>query len=448
MKIPTKINLKTVAIIVCLTILLTSGFLFYTFAQTPSSTFVISGGVYSGAPSFTIWREGSNYFAKDANGQLRYSGTNASNIIQNCLDTTGVAGGGLIFIRQDEYVLDTTIIIRYKRLTLIGENGGGTNLTLANSVNDDMFFMNQSNSATFFQLRDLRLNGNRDNNNAGDGVQIDYTADVLIDHCFIYNFKDNSVNAVSSWGLQIRNSHLEGSKRGLNGNRPWQWFLSHTTFNYNDDEGIRISGGGATWRGALIIDACSIVENGYHGISLYAGDSDIRDVVITGCNIRGNSLNISNTFHGIKLDRAGSYNVENFTITNNIIDGKGMHSGVSTLSQDAGIRIIDSNYGTIANNVLVNNVDNVDIGGTCVGLRFSNNIGFITENSGGASGAGTPIAVNHGLSGKPTCLIITSNSTDYGDIWVSNIGSTSFSINYDAGGAGDEYFFWYAEYNP
>jgi len=98
---------KTALIFVVIGILLTSG-LWYAFAATPSSTFYISSGVYPGAPSYTVWKEGSNYFAKDANGLIAYSGTNASQIIQNCIDNGGVRPR--ILFKAHSYSFDTTIL--------------------------------------------------------------------------------------------------------------------------------------------------------------------------------------------------------------------------------------------------------------------------------------------------------------------------------------------------
>jgi len=94
-KIPKQINVKTALIFVAIGILITS-LVFYGFAATPSSTFYISSGVYPGAPSYTVWREGSNYFAKDENGQLRYSGTNFTEIGESCIDNLPTYGGKIL----------------------------------------------------------------------------------------------------------------------------------------------------------------------------------------------------------------------------------------------------------------------------------------------------------------------------------------------------------------
>lgn len=95
MKIPKQISLRTALIIVAISIIITSGLL-YVFATTPTTTFTISPGVYPGAPSYTVWKEDNNYFAKDANGMIKYSETNKTEIVQNCIDALSE---GIIEIR-------------------------------------------------------------------------------------------------------------------------------------------------------------------------------------------------------------------------------------------------------------------------------------------------------------------------------------------------------------
>jgi len=81
------------------------------YAATPSSTFWISSGVYPGASSYTVWKEGSDYFAKDSNGWIEFSGTNASDLMQDSIDSVIAAQGGTILLIHGDYVLDTTLTI-------------------------------------------------------------------------------------------------------------------------------------------------------------------------------------------------------------------------------------------------------------------------------------------------------------------------------------------------
>ena len=100
MKLPKTISLKRTLIIVTISILLVSG-IFYTFAANPSSTFYLSSGVYPGAPSFTIWKESNNYFAKNIYGELKYSGLVFPTLIQACIDD--LTSGGVIFLMPGQY---------------------------------------------------------------------------------------------------------------------------------------------------------------------------------------------------------------------------------------------------------------------------------------------------------------------------------------------------------
>jgi len=70
----------------------------------------ISAGIYPGAPSYTIWKEGSNYFAKDANGQIDYAGTNASNLLQNCINALSVSGDYRHPYHVDSYIPKIEIV--------------------------------------------------------------------------------------------------------------------------------------------------------------------------------------------------------------------------------------------------------------------------------------------------------------------------------------------------
>jgi len=89
----------------------------YVFAVSPSSTFTISSGIYPGAPTYTIWREGSNYFAKDANGVLAYSGTVAYTLIQDVFDQNPQS----IFFKEGTYDLNGQTVTATAPIIIWGE---------------------------------------------------------------------------------------------------------------------------------------------------------------------------------------------------------------------------------------------------------------------------------------------------------------------------------------
>lgn len=82
-----------------------AGFVYLVSAQT-ASTFWITEGVYPNPATYTISREGSYYFAKNAYGQIPTGcmGTNASEVVNNALALYTSAGGSMYFLEAD-YVI-------------------------------------------------------------------------------------------------------------------------------------------------------------------------------------------------------------------------------------------------------------------------------------------------------------------------------------------------------
>jgi len=107
-----------------------------------------NSGVYPGAPSYTIWTDGTgNYFAKDAYGNLAFSGKNASYVIQSAIyalphvlvslpfgnNVTIYAPSGIIYFTAQQFNITNRILIPLgSRLMLIGQGisfqTGGTGL--------------------------------------------------------------------------------------------------------------------------------------------------------------------------------------------------------------------------------------------------------------------------------------------------------------------------------
>jgi hypothetical protein len=96
-----------------------------------------NSGVYPGAPSYTIWTDGAgDYFAKDAYGNLAFSGKNASYVIESAIyalphvlvslpfgnNPTIHAPSGTIYFTAQQFNITNRILIPLgSRLTLIGQ---------------------------------------------------------------------------------------------------------------------------------------------------------------------------------------------------------------------------------------------------------------------------------------------------------------------------------------
>jgi hypothetical protein len=90
----------------------------FVYAQGANQIFTISQSYYPGAVSYTIWAEGSNYFAKNALGTIITFGTSASTVIQYVFTNADV--GSSILLRTGTYILTSPLTIS-KSLTVLGE---------------------------------------------------------------------------------------------------------------------------------------------------------------------------------------------------------------------------------------------------------------------------------------------------------------------------------------
>jgi len=102
----------------------------YTIAS-PSNTFTISSGVYPGAASYTIWRDGDYYYAKNAYGAIDYSGTDAASVIQSAISAL-MTRGGKVLVKAGTYIL-TKAVQLYSNTVLEGE-GNSTVLKVGDVV--------------------------------------------------------------------------------------------------------------------------------------------------------------------------------------------------------------------------------------------------------------------------------------------------------------------------
>jgi len=218
-----KVNLKIVIILILISILMASGTT-YILAQTPTSTFTISPGIYPGSPSYTIWRESNYYYAKDSNGAIKYSGTNADTVINNAINDIS---SGIIFLTKGTYEITGIQLDDNKHL--IGE-GWDTILKIPNGNTDNISLIRIGSSSS---IRNLKLDGNRRTNfpnKFGDILAVQngiivgrpsvVAKNVLIDTVYIYDFHTHGIwvptRDVSDYhyNIQIVNCKIESCNWG------------------------------------------------------------------------------------------------------------------------------------------------------------------------------------------------------------------------------------------
>ena len=191
----------------------------------------------------------------------------------------------------------------------------------------------------------------------------------------------------------------------------------------------------------VVFLGCMFFNNGGSGAIIGAF---AQDTIFDDCSFIGNSTAVLNTGNGLTV----AANATNFTVTNsNFRNGHG-----SSGSQNYGLAVLN---GTGDRFVIANNNFGTNgtggamlMGATGTNRHVTNNIGFVTKNSGSATilNGQISIVVNHGLAGQPLSqdIIITPRLLPTVAVFVSAVSATTFTI--EAGGVvgADTAFNWVA----
>jgi hypothetical protein len=254
------------------------------YAAVPSSTFTISPGVYPGAPSFTVWREGSNDFVKDANGLIVYSGTNSSAVINSALNalTSGRTWYEKVVVIGNFILTSTVTLVGWLNLDLTQASfTRGANFAQA------MFYLPNSNDHVIIQGGYL------------DGVKSVYTADytygfrfynssdIIVDNVYIKNTYWECIYFEYPNNVTLQNSVIDSSSRegvsvfGTNsGFGETNVRVFNTEFRNNNWDGLSLQ---ASTK--VRVDNCNFYMNGYKGINLVS----VIDARITSCIFQTNN---------------------------------------------------------------------------------------------------------------------------------------------------------------
>lgn len=158
----------------------------------------------------------------------------------------GDTGGPTIYIPPGRYFISDTVQIT-SACAIVGGGQRGTGLKLANGANCDMFEV--SDSVAQFELRNLTLDGNRDNNASGRGI---YFADA-VEYRGAGRLVDLSVRRFAGHGIHagiFRSSgYLYNVISGGNGGdgvriQGYDWLIANANVGTNLGYGITTMNGG------------------------------------------------------------------------------------------------------------------------------------------------------------------------------------------------------------
>lgn len=405
--------------------------------------------------SYIIFKDGSTYYAKNGfTGQIDYSGTDASLVINNAINAVSNYTGGLIYIKAGYYYLSDTIVLK-KFVGLKGEGARSTRLQLLDNVNKDVIsFGQQTYGSSFIYIGHLYITGNIDNQTAGNGIRFyddgNTAMDFLIEWVYVRDCKENGIYLSNTWGARVTNSLSEG-----NGEAGFK--LQVSTQEYYDN----------LYAG----------QNGNQGFYVLSG----RNVRMINCRAEGEGVSgfeIRQTHGGsftnlLSID-AGTHNyyirgVENCTFVNCIADGlNGTNWGFRIREVDSfyskhlsfigiqaydhlvrGVDIYeDSEDISIIAGQIYDNLDNIAIASNTTRIIVRFNSGYITESEGSTTliNGTSSITLSHGCDYTPSAGDISIHPIeDLGSAshwYVDTITSTQFTIHVNVDPGQDVDFAW------
>jgi len=414
------VKTKTLKIIVTTFLIALTLGIYIGHSQTPTSTFYISPGPYPGIPSYIIWREGNNYFAKTRYGELKFSGTDATTVLNNAL-----AIGEHVYLGRGTFTISGKVSLILNGTILQG-SGAATILDIQANSGIEV----GSTASTLYEdivIRDMKIRTSYDNavpmvlfiNARRCGIQnVIFESDVssasnLVAMKFdAYNQAgsgiENYVDNVEIWGQSTSNFNI-GIYLTSSGTRTNRYITITRTRVHSAVTGILSERGSAT----------------FAPDSLYLSDLSLDDLTL-----------------GIKFDQSWLnrvYNVRFETVTTgiNLTSGANRNHFYSLMfASDVTTQVIDSgNY-----NLFID----------CYNYR--------TESY-GATTVANGEWIPHGLVGVPRFISLTVGTPTYGGVtviistWKTLVNSTHFpvSVRWINGTAittdGVIWVYWYATTN-
>jgi len=327
------------------------------------STFYLSGGIYPQA-DYTIWKEGSYYYAKNAYGyQPSWSGsTNATDVIQNAVNN-----GKTTFLKAGIYDFNDVRVFVPSNHTIFGESKSKTIIRLKQTTETGVAFCNLNYmdydpaQDEYITIENLRIDASF-STQPTIPIYLRGVNYAIVRNCVIEKFNGTNVAGISlsySNGSIIENNIVKHG--GWGGSTTCEGiYICHTSYSIIKGNYIYNMSREGIYNGEeshhVVIEGNVINCTGGEGINLKNLDSHIT--------VSGNTL--SNCQTGIYAIDEASGLVEFvsitgntiFNCTNGIILRYAEHFSVSgnTIDTvtDRGIAISDSGNSTIVGNTIDN----------------------------------------------------------------------------------------------
>jgi len=430
-----KLSLKTYAIALIIAFfvgLVLGGAIVY--SQSSNENITIVSGSFTETASYVIFKVGDTIYAKNGTtGEIEYSGTDASQVINNAISSASSSGGGVIFLKAGIYTISSPIIMK--------EN--------------------------------VRLCGETDSKIAQPAVQIKasatFSGNAMVITEYTYVSDDNSPVALTQ--------SPELFDLSLNGENNVEVGVNFTNVDTARFERVRISGvstciaieyygelpipaSGSTYNG-FFIEKCILLATNTSIYAEYATQSWIvncwfvsganRHIDLLCCNkirIIGNELNPFKIC-GIHLADTTNDKTSDIIISENWLytsyDAKYFSFDLGNNANTKRIKIDDN----ILCYTAATRPNKTDFPDGIPQSSFSNNIGVnsYSEQWGNAtiSAGSSSVTVYHNLLRAPHGVVVTSsNATSTGDVWATNFADGSFVIQCENTVSEDTVVYWFA----
>jgi len=274
--------------------------------------------------SYIVYKSGLNIKSRNCDtGAVECVNTDASTVIQSAMDALFEDRGGMLCIKEGLYTITSKLNMyadktSWRPLWVRGSGILSTRLRLDDSADCDIFEFDVSaaNDDGFKLISDMRLDGNKANNAAGSGIVTANTGggslyDFAVDRVYASDFSDDCIEIVDGWGVRLTDILVEGGDASglyMNGN---QMYANKIFSAYNGDDAIELRGTDCVF-GMLYA-----YNNAKHGINV----SNLDHSVLTGIHVRDWGSLAVDTYHGLYIGDASTYN--SFAGVNVYGDGTG-----------------------------------------------------------------------------------------------------------------------------
>lgn len=367
--------------------------------------------------------DGGEVLAKDRYGRIiarGVAGTDDATVIDAPLAT--FTSGGLLRIASP-LTLAHKINVPYNAITIEGNVGASTQLTLANNVNDSMI---DSNGKNYLTIRNLKLNGHKSQQTSGHGIYCSGPSWLVrIDNVDVLSCKNNGIqfgdgtNIIQTASLRhVASENNDGCGIGIS-----KLYYSYIDGCFLESNAIGIDISTASAISISNAECFSPIGIQFNGLSnstiekcLFGSSvENARGIVVatSGNGIRTRLMNNIFTFTGISNEGiriAGT----NWIVKNNYI-----YLSTALNANDRGLYLLNATNTVVENNefrscrtaiyatsVLTGHRIRRNLFDGCTTITnltsgLKDNVGYLTESSGSSTGTGSEQTIAHSLAAIP-----------------------------------------------